>query len=100
MIPPALYALVSSIIAGMGVYGVISQRSAIRMLISIELMFNAVLLLFLTFIGFVNPLGGSVLALFVIALASAEVGVVVPIIILAFRIFGTTDVTKASKMKR
>ncbi len=100
MISPILYVLVSAVVAGVGVYGVISQRGAIRMLIAIELMFNSALLLLLTFSRFVNPLEGSVLALFAITLASAEVGVVVPIIVLLFRVFGTTDVTKASKMKR
>ena len=100
MIPTEYYVIVSSIIAGIGVYGLIVQRSAIRMLISVELMFNATLLVLITFMGFINPINGSILALLVIALASAEIGVVIPIIVLAFRTFKTTDVTKASKMKR
>ncbi len=94
----AVYVLaVSAILFGIGALGAIVHRSATRKLISLEIMFNAELLLFLTLSTIYAPLNGPILAIFIIALTGSEVGVIVPIIVLLYRKLGTVDVTRLGK---
>ncbi len=94
-----MYYVTAAMLFAIGAYGAIAHRSAVRILISLELMFNAELLFLLAMASSIGALQGMILALFVIALTSSEIGVTVPIIVFMFRILGTTDVTRASKMK-
>ncbi len=94
-----MFYVTAAMLFAIGAYGAIAHRSAIRILISIELMFNAELLFLLALASYVGFVEGMLLALFVIALTSSEIGVTVPIVVFMFRILGTTDVTRASKMK-
>jgi NADH:ubiquinone oxidoreductase subunit K len=68
-----------------GVYGVLSRRSAVMVLMSIELILNAVNLNLLAFGAANDDVAGSVFALFVIAVAAAEVGVGLAIVLAIFR---------------
>ena len=70
-----------------GVYGVLARRNAILVLMSVELMLNAVNLNLVAFDAWhADPLhGGQVLALFVIVIAAAEVGLGLAIVLLVFR---------------
>jgi len=90
---------VAAVLFALGAYGAITHRSVIRMLISLELMFNAVLLLLVVLALLRAPLDGYILAMTVIALASSEIGVVVSIVVLLFRRLGSTDVTQAKTLK-
>jgi NADH-quinone oxidoreductase subunit K len=65
----------SAILFGIGVFGFLSRRNIILMLISIEVMLNAVNLSLAAFSRHLADLRGQILALFVIAVAAAEVGV-------------------------
>ncbi|HDM92557.1 MAG TPA: NADH-quinone oxidoreductase subunit NuoK [Candidatus Korarchaeota archaeon] len=88
------YIAVALLLAGIGVYGLLTRRNLIRILITVEIMFNAALLLLLTMasISAAYKPTGIVLALLAISLASAEVGVVVSIAILMFRLKRSLDV--------
>ena len=99
MIPGEAYVALAVLIMGAGAYGLIANRNVIKMLISVEVMFNAALLLLLTAAASLNPIEGSLLAIFAIALASAEIGVIIPIALLMFRVFGSTDVSHVSRVK-
>ncbi len=88
------YVVVALLLTGIGLYGLLTRRNIIRMLISIEVIFNAALLLLLVMASMsaaYKPTG-VVLGLLAISLASAEVGVVVSIAILMFRLKRSLDV--------
>lgn len=70
-----------------GVYGVLARRNAILLLMSVELMLNAVNLNLVTFDAWLKDTlsSGQVLTLFVIVIAAAEVGLGLAIILLVFR---------------
>ncbi|GEM_PF-2905701 len=91
---------VSACLFGIGALGAVVHRSATRKLISLELMFNAELLLFLALSTIYAPVSGPLYAIFVIALTGSEVGVIVPIIVLLYRRIGTVDTTRLAISER
>lgn len=96
-----LILFVSTILFGLGIYGLSTKRDAIRLLMSVELMLNAANL---NFIGFAHYLfNGSVDAqlfvLFIIALAAAEVGVGIAIFLSLYRVYKGPEIDLVSKIK-
>ncbi|MEZ0345881.1 MAG: NADH-quinone oxidoreductase subunit K [Infirmifilum sp.] len=83
--------LVSAVLIQAGAYGAITNRSAIKILISLEVMFNGALLAVLTLAASVPELASS-LALLAISLSSVEVGILISIFVLLFRRVKTVDV--------
>ncbi len=86
----------ASVLAGAGTYGVIARRNAVLVLIGVELILNAANLLFVT-MGSVQGDAlrtGSVLALFLITIAAAEVGVALAVILALFRNRGHIDLSE------
>ena len=81
------YLILASILFAIGMFGFLARRNAISMLMSIELMLNAVNLSIVAFGAFVPGLAvsGSVIALMVMAVAAAEATVGLAIIIAIFR---------------
>jgi NADH-quinone oxidoreductase subunit K len=81
------YLILASLLFAIGMFGFLARRNAISMLMSIELMLNAVNLSIVAFGGFVPGLGasGSVIALMVMAVAAAEATVGLAIIIAIYR---------------
>jgi NADH-quinone oxidoreductase subunit K len=81
------YLVLSGLLFAIGVFGFLARRNAISMLMSIELMINAVNLTILAFGAFVAPLRAhaAVIALIVIAVAAAEATVGLAIVIAIFR---------------
>jgi NADH-quinone oxidoreductase subunit K len=81
------YLILASILFAIGMFGFLARRNAISMLMSIELMLNAVNLTIVAFGGFVEGLGASasVIALMVMAVAAAEATVGLAIIIAIYR---------------
>lgn len=86
--------VVSALLFAIGLYGVLARRNAILVLMSVELMLNAVNLNLVAFdMRFRDALhSGQVFALFVIALAAAETGLGLAIVLLVYRTRGTVDV--------
>lgn len=99
MIPLFFYLFLSFILLSIGIIGLTINRNIIKMLLSLEVMFNSSLLLLLSLSTISNPLGGSLIAIFAITLAGAEVGVLVSILIMMFRVIGDVDVFKIKKFK-
>jgi NADH-quinone oxidoreductase subunit K len=92
---PLIYPLLlSSILFGIGLYGVLSRRNAVLALMGVELMLNAVMLNLVAFDVWLRDalVTGQVLTMFVIALAAAEVGLGLAIVLRLFRAQGTVDV--------
>ena len=82
-----------------GVYGVLARRNAVMVLMAIELMLNAVNVNLVAFSASLKQLTGQVFALFVIAVAAAEVGIGLAIVILLFRNRETINVDEVSLLK-
>lgn len=80
-------AVVSALLFSLGVYGVLARRNAILVLMAIELMLNAVNLNLVAFDVWLRDrlFGGQMLALFVIVVAAAEVGLGLAIVLLVYR---------------
>jgi NADH-quinone oxidoreductase subunit K len=98
----APYLMLSAILFCIGLYGALSKKNAVVVLLSIELMLNAVNLNLVAFsrLG-VNPsLTGQVFSLFNIAVAAAEAAVGVAILIALFRNKGTIEVQDMDSLKR
>jgi len=79
------YLLLSAFLFCTGVYGVLARRNGVLVLMSIELMLNAVNINLVAFSARLNDASGQVFALFVIAIAAAEVGVGLAIVLLIYR---------------
>ena len=83
--PITEYLLLSAFLFCTGIYGVLARRNGVLVLMSIELMLNAVNINLVAFSAHLNDAAGQVFALFVIAIAAAEVGVGLAIILLIYR---------------
>lgn len=98
----AIYYLIPSLIMFCcGLYGFITRRNMIAMLISLELMLNAVDMNFVIFNRFLFPehMEGMFFTLFAIAIAAAETALAIAIIINVFRSVHNVDVRELNQMK-
>jgi NADH:ubiquinone oxidoreductase subunit K len=84
-----------------GLYGFLSRRGAVSVLISIELMLNAAAVNFVVFNRFVAPakMDGQIMAIFILALAAADVLVALSIFVMLFRIKRSSDVSELAQLK-
>ena len=82
-----------------GVYGVLARRNAVLVLMSIELMLNAVNVNLVAFSSALKQLTGQVFALFVITVAAAEIGIGLAIVFLIYRNRETINVDEISLLK-
>jgi NADH:ubiquinone oxidoreductase subunit K len=91
----------SAVLFCIGMYGALTRRNAIGVLMSIELMFNAVNINFIAFAKFINPaaITGQVFAVFVITVAAAEATVGLAIVLLIYRNFREIFVDRVNLMK-
>ena len=101
MVPLENYLVLSAIVFALGVYGVLARRNAVLVLMSVELMLNAVSLNFVAFAAYLDPdrITGVVFAIFVITVAAAEVGLALAIVIRLFRSRGTSNVDEAATLR-
>lgn len=95
------YLIPSLVMFCCGVYGFVTRRNMIAILISLELMLNAVDMNFALFNRFLFPgeMEGMFFTLFAIALAAAETALAIAIIINVFRVSENIDVRDITKMK-
>ena len=96
-----MYLIPSLIMFGCGVYGFITRKNMIAIMISLELMLNAVDINFVVFNRFLFPgqLEGMFFTLFAIAIAAAETALALAIIINVFRIARNVDITDINRLK-
>ncbi len=95
------YLILSAVLFSIGLYGVLAKRNAIIILMSIELMLNAVNIAMVAFSRYIVPLllTGQLFAMFIIVVAAAEATVGLAIIISIYRNRETIDVTEVNLMK-
>lgn len=96
-----MYLIPSLIMFCCGVYGFITRKNMIAILISLELMLNSVDINFVVFNRYLFPgqMEGMMFSLFAIAIAAAETALVIAIIINVFRIARKIDIRELTKMK-
>jgi NADH-quinone oxidoreductase subunit K len=96
----ALPLLVAALLFAIGVYGVLARRNAILVLMSVELMLNAVNLNLVAFDAYLRDTlaSGQVLTLFVITIAAAEIGLGLAIVLLVFRNRETVDLDQLREL--
>lgn len=95
------FLLVGAALFSFGLYGVITRRNAVLVLASVELMLAAVSINLVTFDVVLQDAmnAGQVFALFIIALAAAEVGIGIAIVLMIFRNRQSADVDELNLMK-
>lgn len=94
------FLILASVIFAIGAYGLLCKRNILKMLLSAEVVFNSALLFLITFSAMSpSPHVGGAIALLAIGIAAAEVGVVVSLAVLMFRLKGTVDVYELSEQK-
>ena len=99
MIRLPLVLLFSAFLFSTGIYGVLARRNAVMVLMAIELLLNAVNVNLVAFAAELQDVTGQVFALFVIAVAAAEVGIGLAIVILLFRNRSTINVDEVDLLK-
>lgn len=95
----ANFLLLAALLFCIGVYGVIARRNAVMVLMSIELILNAVNLNLVAFALMNDNIDGHVFALFVIAIAAAEVGVGLAMVLMIYRNRRSIRLDELSEMK-
>lgn len=93
--------ILSTLMFFIGIYGFLSRKNLITILISVELILNAVNINFVAFNRYLYPgkLDGHFFSLFIIAIAAAEAAVAIAIFINLFRNIRSIDVEEVDKMK-
>ena len=101
MIPMQHFLVLSGILFSLGVYGVLARRNAVLILMSVELMLQAVSINFIAFAVYLSPEAfvGLIFAVFVIVVAAAEVGLLLAIILRIFRNRATANVDEVDLMR-
>ncbi len=93
------FLILAAILFSIGVYGVLAKRNAVLVLMSVELILNAVNINLVAFGAYNGNIAGSVFAMFVIAIAAAEVGVGLAIVLLIYRNSRSVDLDDIAQMK-
>ncbi|HRY46281.1 MAG TPA: NADH-quinone oxidoreductase subunit NuoK [Thermoanaerobaculia bacterium] len=98
-VPLNAFLAVGTILFVIGLAGVLLKRNALSMFLSIELMMNAVNLLFLAYARMRGDASGQMVVFFVIAVAAAEAAVGLAIFVALFRAKRTIDVDEIASLK-
>lgn len=101
MIPLSYYLILGAVLFGIGMFGVLTRRNAIAILMAVELMLNAVNVNLIAFSRYLpnSSLDGQVFAIFVITVAAAEAAVGLAIVLGLYRNFHTVNVDEIHLMK-
>lgn len=99
--PLERYILLACALFSIGIYGLLSSRNVIRILMSIELLLNAVNINLVAFSGFLDPLeiSGQIFAIFVMAIAAAEAAIALAIILAIYRNMSSVDIEDFASLK-
>ena len=98
-VPIEYYIWLSSILFTIGVLGVLYRRNTIIIFMCIELMLNAVNLLMVAFSSYLNDATGQVFVFFIMAVAAAEVGVGLAILVMIYRNTKSVDINILNRLK-
>ena len=101
--------IIGAVLFAIGLYGALARRNVLAVLMSIELMFNAVNLTLVAMAKYVAPAGleenlsavltGQVFAVFIITVAAAEIALGLGIVFAMYRSTGSVDLTQAAELR-
>ncbi len=94
MIPPEYELILSILLFAIGLFGILTRRNAIIVLMSVEIILNAAVLNFVAFSSYSNDPSGQVTALLAIAMAAAEAAVGLAIFLNVYILHGTIELDK------
>lgn len=95
----SLYLAISAVMFVLGVLGVLLRRNALVIFMSLELMFNAANLAFVTFANYYQLLSGQIFVFFIMAVAAAEVAVGLALMVAIFRSKHSVDIDQLNSLK-
>jgi len=98
-IPESWFLILAAVLFGIGMFGLLTRRSALIMFMCIELMLNAVNLTFVTFSRSLHDIGGQAAVFFILVVAAAEVTVGLAIVVAIFRRRQSTAVDELSELR-
>lgn len=95
------YLVLSAMVFCIGLYGIITSKNAVRVLMSVELAFAGASINLVAFSNYVTPgvLTGQVFTIFIMTVSAAEAGVALAIIFNVYKNFGTVDMDRINLMK-
>lgn len=94
------YLVVSSILFSLGLFGIVTRKNAVMVLMGIELILNSANINFVAFARYGNfGFDGQLIALFVVILAAAEAAVALAIVLNIYKNFSTVNVDEIDKLK-
>jgi NADH:ubiquinone oxidoreductase subunit K len=93
------FLILAAVLFCIGVYGVLARRNGVLVLMSVELMLNAVNINLIAFSAYLRQSAGNVFALFIITIAAAEVGVGLAIVLLIYRNLRSPDLDRVEQLK-
>ena len=99
MIPLVYYLTLAVVLFCVGIVGVLLRKNAIVVFMSLELMFNAANLVFITFANYYQLLDGQVMVIIVMTTAAAEVAVGLALMVTIFRAKGSIDIDQMNSLK-
>ena len=99
MIPATWFLILSAVLFSIGVLGFFLKRNIIALLLSVEIMLNAVNLTFVVFSNQHRQISGQIFVFFVLVVASAEAAVGLALIISIYRHYKTANVDRIDSMK-
>jgi NADH:ubiquinone oxidoreductase subunit K len=101
MIPLNSFLILGAVLFSLGMYGVLARRSGVLILMSVELMLQAVAINFIAFAVYLDPeqFTGMIVAVFVITIAAAEVGLALAIVLRLYRNKATANVDEADILR-
>jgi NADH:ubiquinone oxidoreductase subunit K len=100
-IPLEHFLVLSAILFSLGIYGVLTRRNAVLIIMSVELMLNAAAVNMVAFAAYAEPQRfiGIIFAVFIITVAAAEAGLALAIILRVYRNRGTANVDEVDDLK-
>ena len=93
------FLILSAVLFCTGIYGVLARRNGVLVLMSVELMLNAVNINLVAFSAYTKNVSGQVFALFVLTIAAAEVGIGLAIVLLIYRNLHSADLDDVDVLK-
>jgi len=94
------YLFVSTILFSLGIFGIVTRKNAVMVLMGIELILNAANINFVAFARYGNfGLQGQLMALFVIVLAAAEAAIALAIVLNIYKVFSSVNVDEIDRLK-
>ena len=98
-VPVDYYVMYATVLFIIGVFGVLTRRNAIVVLMCIELMLNAVNLLLAAFSTYLSDAQGQIMVFFIMVVAAAEAAVGLGILVMIYRNTKSTDISLLDKLK-